>query len=233
MRAWDVDLGRTARRPGHREQLRRRSRRALIERRASRRSTPTGGSRSATRARTAAKRSTPSSACRSGPLADLRHAFRARRLPGRRPRVRASSTSTASTETPDRLRPAADRRGHGLRRDVRRRDGEPALRRRPASASTASTSRKSTGRVTGAAWVGVGRQLLVRRRRHADPRRVAGHRCRSRARRCRGSCSSPPAGTGTFDDAALRRAAARRRPVRGRRRHRPGHRDACRCAARC
>ena len=38
----------------------------------------------------------------------------------------------------------------------------------------------------------VGRQLLVRRRRHANPGRVAGDARRSRARRSPGSCSSTP-----------------------------------------
>ena len=138
------------------------------------RSTPTASSRSATRARTAAKRSTRASGSAAG-------RWRTCGTPSSSTTTRskawspASSTSTGSTERPFGFGRLSIDAGRRVRRDVRARDGVAALRghRRPARRARDREEhrhghRRGVGRL--------GRQLLVQRRRRADPGRVADDR---------------------------------------------------------
>ena len=96
----------------------------------------------------------------------------------------ASSTCTGGYRAPDRLRRDDDRRRRRVRRAVRAGRPRRCASTAPASASTASTSRRAAARITGAAFVGWdstysfnadGRRIPLRRasRRSPYPRAAA------------------------------------------------------------
>ena len=182
MRAWDVDWGASTARRRDRERLRRRHQRA-----SSRSGDSTidvdgrfslgfprrdGGEEINARVRMTRR-----------PLADLKHAFElddypvdgvlSRRVPRQRP-----------LPGPVRLRPHDDRRRRRLRRAVRDRVGDAALRGQRRPPRRASTCAKSTGRVHRRRVRRLGRHLFVQRRRPARFRSRAIDAC-ALSRACR------------------------------------------------
>ena len=133
MRAWDVDWGDADGDFVDREQLRRRQPRGRSRAAVSTMDVD-GRSRSAIRAPTAARRSNARIRMTDRPVDDLCARLRARRLRRRR-RALGRVPRLRPLPRPVRLRPHDDRRGHGLRRAVRR-----PRRRRCASRATASAS---------------------------------------------------------------------------------------------
>ncbi len=139
--------------------------------------------------------------------------LRARRLSdgghglGRLPRLRTVRASV-------RVRQDGDRRGDGLRRNVRARHASLRFEGNGVRLDSLDI-RKSSGTVTGAAFVELDGRLLLQRRRHADSRRVA---------RPRGVPAGASFGSAAVQrkrrrhvrQPALRREAEGGRPVRGR-----------------
>ena len=86
--------------------------------------------------------------------------------------------------------------------------------------------RKSTGGVTGAAWVGWDGNYSFNADGTAHSGRVAGDRRRFRARRCRAVLQFNATGAGTFEEPRYDVKLRGGRSVRRRRRHRSAHRPA-------
>ena len=120
-----------------------------------------------------------------------------------------------------RLRPADHRKGHRLRRAFEM--ATASLRFEGTGVRLDSLDvTKSTGTVTGAAWVGWDGNYSFDADGTPDSGRVAGHRGLP-ARAALGPAAVQRHRRRHVRGAALRREAARRRSVRRRRRHRPGH----------
>ena len=152
LRAWDVVWGQRCRRRRDREQLRHRLERSAHLRRR-RRFAPTASSRSAIRARTWARRSTHASGSHGG-----RCRISATPSSSTTTRSRDSSRATSTSTDPTSVRSASARwqidAGRRVRRNLRARDVVAALRGERRTAGLDLEIAKSSGTVTGAAFVG-------------------------------------------------------------------------------
>ena len=139
---------------------------------------------------------------------------------GQVPDARSASAGCRSTD------------GKAYGETVRRRDGEPALRRRPACASTASTSRRARGASParpGSRGTATTRSTPTAR----GSRSNRWSRCPFPRAPLSGLLHFTASGTGTFESPRYDVRLRRRRSLRRRRRHRPGAAAACRSAASC